>query len=556
MAPGGTYEVIEVDEGAGPIRIFAKTLASLGDLIEQGRQHGEATCIVDGDHRLTFDDYFAKVDGLAAHLANRPDCKPGDVIALNMRNSAAWMIGFSAIVLSGHIPALINSRSSSAAMHAAIEDGAAVLMVVDEKRLDALRGEGNVLPAICWDAGGKRSDADDFYELASGATDAYSRPEVEATDTAALFYTSGTTGRAKAAAISHRAIITGSMNTQMAREAIFQRMADAYNTDVETITANLPQSSSLLVFPLFHVSGCSSLFLVSLASGAKLVLQRRWSAEDAFKLIDAENVTAMTSVPTMLWDILRSPVRSNYDLSSLTAFSSGGQALPAGLLDELFAAYPNAFFGTGYGMTEMSGSLCQATGEEFLKSPNSSGRVLPIVDLKTVDDDGNDLPAGAPGELWARGAGAMNGYWLKGEVNKPFKPGGWYATGDVGRVDEDGYVFILDRKTDMVISGGENIYCAEVEKVLGAVEGVDDITAFGVPDNRLGEVLYVVAVSNQPADIIRGAVEAHANSALGMYKRPRQIFVQTDALPRSATHKVEKRLVRERILAQIQDPKH
>lgn len=544
MGAGGVFETRTAELDGFSVRVFTAAPDTLAEFISRGRANGAATFIVETGQRLTFDDYFARVDRLAAHLAGRADCPPGSVVALAARNSANWMVAFSAIILAGRIPALINSRGNAASMLAAVEDGGAGLLIADAKRHQQLTEIGCDLPVICLDDEAAYPGALHLSDLLRDEPVQLPFPEASADDVAVLMYTSGTTGRAKAAALSHRSMVLGVMNTQLARRAILERMADAHGMDVEAMIAHMPQASSLLIFPLFHTSGCSALFLTSLVNGDKLVLLPRWNVTTAFKAIEAEKVTAMTAVPTMLWDMLNAPDRSQHDLSSLRAFSSGGQAIPADLLNGLRDVFPGAMFGTGYGMTEVNGSIGQAVGEEFLSRPAAAGRLLPMADICVVDEDERSLPLGETGEIWVRSASLMKGYWLKGRINRPFRPGGWYATGDIGRVDEDGYIYIVDRKTDMVISGGENIYCAEVEQALKSAPHVSEVAAFGVPDERLGESLVVAVVSDDPAERVIEAVQHQAEQALPAYRRPRAIHVRRLPLPRNAMDKVVKNEVR------------
>lgn len=549
MGPGGAFEVVDAQVDGRTVRVFSSAPQALSTFINQGRVHADKTFIVEPGLRLTFGEYFERVDALSAHLMSREDCPQGSVVALAARNSAAWMIAFSAIVLSGRIPALINSRSLGPTMRAAIEDGDAHLLIADEKRLAQLREAGCDVAAISLDGEGLSAPDLSLKDLLATEPTGEGGPTGQAEDLAVLMYTSGTTGRAKAAALSNRSMVLGVMNTLLARRAILEPMAAAYNIELAVLESQMPQGSSLLIFPLFHTSGCSALFLTSLLNGDKLVLLPRWEFTEAFQAIQDEKVTSMTAVPTMLWDLLNAPNRGDFDLSSLRSFSSGGQAIPMPLLNSLREAYPEGVLGTGYGMTEANGSVAQAIGEEFLSRPDAAGRVLPMADVKVVDESEQDLPQGQVGELWVRSATLMNGYKLGDKINTPFKDGGWYATGDIGRVDEEGYVYIIDRKTDMVISGGENIYCAEVEKALSGIDGVSELAAFGIPDDRLGEVVVLAVVSDRPADEIGRAIAAKATSSLATYQQPKDIHVRDEKLPRNAMDKVEKNRVRQDYLA-------
>lgn len=545
--PGGAFEVASIEGERGPVRVFKTAPATLGDLVERGRRHGEAEFAVLDDRRLTFNGFFAWADALAAHLDKGPAGR-GEPVALAMGNSLEWMAAFAGIVLSGRIPALINSRATGPDMAAAVEDAGAALVIADAKRLERLREAGCSLPAMASEGAPAAESLEAI--MASGAP-RQSAPMAAPDDVAALFYTSGTTGRAKAAALSHRNIVTGITNTSLARAAILRRMAEAYQVDLAIIEANMPRTCSLLMFPLFHTSGCMALFLSSLAEGGKLVMLQRWDVEEACRLVEAEKITSFPGVPTMLWDLVHSEGAKSRDLSSIVTISSGGQALPLGVLKAVTDAFPKAVIGAGYGMTETSGSVSQATGEEFMRKPEASGRLLPMVEARIVDEAGSELPLGEVGEIWVRGANVMKGYWLKGAVTGPFREGGWLATGDIGLLDEDGYITIVDRKTDMVISGGENIYCAEIEQAFSRHPDLVETAAFGAPHDRLGEMLILAAVSPRAATDKKGLIDeldAFAAQHLAGYKRPRDIVVTAERFPRNAMDKIEKHIVRQRYL--------
>ena len=350
-------------------------------------------------------------------------------------------------------------------------------------------------------------------------------------DPCTILFTSGTTGQIKGAVLSHRNMITGMLSVQLSGVMIAQRMADQYGMPLDQLMARMPQQAVLLVYPLFHISGLGSAFLSPMFSGSKVVIMRRWDAQKALRLMAEEKVSMFTGVPTMIWDVLHTAQLAGSDLSSLTNVASGGQALPVNLLQEIRAACPQAAMGTGYGMTECAGSVAQAVGEDFVRKPSAAGRVLPMVDMRTQGPLGAVLPRGEVGEISVRGAMVMQGYWNRPEETAAVLGAeGWLSTGDVGYVDDEGYVFIVDRKKDMVISGGENIYCAEVERVLGELPGVTECAAFGIPDERLGEALVAVVVATGQSEdgIIREVGER-----LARYKAPQRVVISSETLPRN-----------------------
>ena len=530
MAQGAPFEV--VDRGA--VRVFRHAPENMSAVFDRARSFGQAEFIISGERRLTFDDVFQAADGLSAWLVDEFGLKAKQAVAISMQNCPEWMIAFIAIINAGGVAVLINSRGTGVTMSRAITDADCVLVIGDEKRLSRLGKAGYT---------GKTLSHDDFPNPVTDFTPI----RAKSSDLAAMFFTSGTTGVAKAAAISHSALITGMMNTQMAMAAVFQKMAAAYNIDVETLRSQMPQSCSLLIFPLFHTSGCSAVFMTALVTGGKLVLIDRWDADEALALIEREKITSFGGVPTMHWDLLRASNFDNHDLSSLMAISCGGQALPLNLLAEIREAFPKAFIGAGYGMTETCGAISQANGEAFLANSSASGQVLPMVDVQIVDEDGQVLPLGEVGEIWAKGATLMEGYYGRPEETAASMSGDWFKTGDIGRLDENGYIYIVDRKTDMVISGGENIYCAEVEQALGRHPCILAIGTFGVSDDRLGERL-VACVRVKPGTSADDIL-AFARENLADYKVPMDITVQSDPFELNALGKIQKFKMREDYLA-------
>ena len=537
MSPGAPFEVIQRDIGGEQIRVFKNAPPDLASSLNAARRYGDAEFIVSGKRRISYAEFFTKADRLAAALGRDYNIQPGQSVAIAMKNEPEWMMAFVAIVLAGGVAVLINSRGTGAAMHQAVIDSETQLVIADERRREKLRDTGCELPFIT-----PETWPTDKAEPVSVTR----APE----DLVAMFFTSGTTGTAKAAAISHRNLVTGTMNTQLAMAAVFVKMARAYNIDVETLRSQMPQSSSLLVFPLFHSSGCSAVFLTSMLSGGKLVLMDRWSAAGALKLIETEKVTTFGGVPTMHWDVLHAENFDKYDLSSLMSISCGGQALPLNLLDAIRAKFPRAFIGAGYGMTETSGAIAQANGEAFLAKPRASGQILPMMDVQISSEDGEPLSIGSVGEIWVKGATLMQGYYGRPEDTARSMSGPWFKTGDIGHLDEDGYIYIVDRKTDMVISGGENIYCAEVEQVLGRHPDLISVVAFGVPDDRLGERLVVSAQSNNP-ELTSDVVIEFAQIHLGQYKVPTDIALQKEPFRLNAMGKVEKHSVRSAYLTRM-----
>ncbi len=524
-APGQPFAMAEQDGR----KHFTALPPDLNLLIEAARRHGDAIFIVEGDRRYSYADVFARRDALVPLLG----IAPGDRVVISMRNRAEWVIACLAVWRAGGVPALANSRGSPAEHAAAVAEVSPALVIADDERADLLRAAGHA---------GRLLLAGEFPPPAAQALP----PPVpcRADDPAVILFTSGTTGRSKGAVLSHRNLITGIMAMQLSGLMILHDKAAQLGITPEQIIAAMPQAAVLVVFPLFHISGLGAAFLSPMFSGSKLVIMRRWDPEDALRLIESEKVTQFTAVPTMLWDVLNRARVADADLSSLRSVSSGGQALPINLLEAIRQACPHAVMGTGYGMTETSGSLSMAIGEDFIRKRASAGRVLPLVEMRIMGEDGQPLPRGQAGEIVVRGDMVMQGYHGRPEETAAvLSPDGWLKTGDIGLIDEEDYVFIVDRKKDMVISGGENIYCAEVERVINEMPEVSECAAFGIPDERLGELLVAMVVAD---GLDAGTVIARVADALARYKAPGQVIFSPEPLPRNAVGKIDKVQLRTR----------
>jgi long-chain acyl-CoA synthetase len=537
-APGSPFEI---GERSG-MRAFVNATSDLNMLIESAQRHGSKTCIVEGERRLSFNEVFALRDALVPELR----IARGDRVAICMRNRAEWMIGFLALIKAGGVAALINSRGAAEELVAMVAQVTPVLVLADAERAALLRQGGY--------AGRILDPTAEVTEvlgtvsptlLGMEPTVPKTVPETSVTsadDPAAILFTSGTTGQVKGAILSHRALITGIMSVQLAGLMVLHDTARAHGIPVETILANMPQAALLQVYPLFHISGLGAAFLSPFVSGGKIVIMPRWDTDEALRLIAEEKVTQLTGVPTMLWDMLNRAKLGAADLSSVRNIGTGGQALPVNLLDAMREAAPQAVMGTGYGLTETAGSVAMAVGDDFIRNRASAGRVLSLVDMVTLDGAGNPQPPGEIGEIAVRGPMVMSGYWnAPASTEAVLSADGWFRTGDIGYVDAENYVFIVDRAKDMVISGGENIYCAEVERVLGELPGVSECAAFGITDERLGELLVATVVAQ---GLTVDAVKAAVGERLARYKIPAHVAFSTETLPRNVMGKVDKKTLR------------
>jgi long-chain acyl-CoA synthetase len=547
----GPFAMQEIVAHGRKIRVFAGTKRNLPAFFQDAEADFADRDLVaeEAGRRWTYGEIFARSRRLASALQDRYGVKPGDRVGIAMRNRPDWIVAFLAATRIGAIAVLFNSRGAADELAAAAADVTCSVHVADRPRAEMLRDADTETPIILVaDEPGESpalAHAAEFEAvLATAARDAEivdSEPDAPA----AILFTSGTTGRPKGAVLTHRnltTLVAGIQFNQAAGGLVARKRGAA--------PARPPAPySALLVFPLFHISGIMAVVTVMMLGGMMTMI-RRWSPELVLDLVESNNITSVTGPPLVLSDLLDQP-RAAERLAGVTRFLAGGQATALDLVGRVSKMLPQAAQGVGWGATETTSSVCGCAGAVFAAKPDSCGPPLPIVDLRVVDDDGRDLPQGGIGELWVSGASVMPGYWNAPEATAATFDGGWYKTGDVGFVDEDGFVHVVDRKKDMVISAGENIYCAEVERVLSSDPAFKESALFGVPDRRLGERAIAAVTLREGSRRTEDEVKALVRAALADYKIPSEVTFDLGPLPRSVTGKVDKRALRARYLQRI-----
>lgn len=544
---GAPFEVVETAVGGVPMRVFANAPSSLRAVLETTRAFGSRDFIVYRDERYTFADHLQTVAGLADWLHRVHGVDKGDRVALGMRNYPEWLFTFWATQALGAIAVPLNAWWSGPELRYALEDSGACVAVIDGERLERLAEHrhgldlsavvvsrhGGALPAatVRWE--------DVIAHLDMGVE--LPAVDIAPDDDATLLYTSGTTGRPKGAIGTHRNHVTNFMNT-----ALLGAMASLMSTGTTEPAPGAPTPAALQTFPFFHIGGLSGLYIYT-GFGGKLVLQYKWDLEEALQLIERERIMALAAVPTIVRQILESPLTERYDLSSVGGISSGGAPVPPDLItriDEMFASRVSP--ANGYGLTETTSAVVINAGSEYVGKANSVGRPVIVADVRVVEPaSGEDQPRGSIGELWFRGPNIVRGYWNKAEATAAAFTDGWFHTGDLGYVDGDGFIFVVDRMKDVVIRAGENVYCAEVEAVLFEHPGVGDVAIIGLPHRELGEEVAAVVQPKPGVEVSAAALQEHVAQRLARFKVPAHIFFQDDPLPRTATGKVLKRDLRE-----------
>ena len=548
-APGQPFELVESVVRGERCRIFRNAPRSLAQLYPAARAHeGQVFTVMDGA-RLTYAQAFAQAASLAAYLG-ASGVASGTHVAIAMRNRPEWLVSFIAISALGAVPVLVNSRGAAAELAYSLKYTRCRHLFADEgcARLLAQQDCGDVAGIVVGEVPASLPRWQSYAQvLGQAGPQALPATPCAPEDPALIMFTSGTTGEPKGAVLSHVGVLTALMANQLSGALLGARLAAQLGVELATLARQAPQPCTLLVFPLFHTSGCLSVFLTTLARGGKIVFLPRWNATRALELVQQERVTALPAVPTMLWDVLQCADLERFDTSSLVSLGTGGQAMPQNLLQAIQARFPRALLGTGYGMTETNGMVSLAVGEEFVRHPDTAGRPLATADIRIVDEEGREVPGGVAGEVCVRSAQNMIGYWERAEADAAVFRGGWLHTGDVGYLDAAGFLHIVSRKTDMVISGGENIYCAEVERVLTQHPQVLEAVTFGVPDERLGEKLLAVIVARPGAALDEAQLQDFCSTRLARYKVPLAWHFDEGPLERTATGKVMKERVCQRL---------
>ncbi|MBK3397365.1 MULTISPECIES: class I adenylate-forming enzyme family protein [Methylobacterium] len=544
-APGSPFAVAETPIRGVPTRIWANAPLTLRDVFVAGRAHGQKTFLVYEDERATFEAFGRATLALAADLI-RGGVRPGDRVVVAMRNLPEWPVAFFAAILAGAVVTPLNAWWTGPELDHGFLDSGARVAIVDEERWARIAERRAAYPALARvllarapAAPGTESLSDIIGPVADWAgLPEGSLPEVAVgpEDVATLFYTSGTTGRSKGAIGTHRAGACGVMAHPFSAARAFLRRGEP----VPAPDPAAPQRVALLSIPLFHVTGCFATLVPNLYRGGRLVMMRRWDLARAMALIERERCTSAGGVPTIAFQLLDGMAAGTHDLSSLETISYGGAPAPAELVRRLRAAFPKAQPATGWGMTETSGTFTHHQGEDYVHRPDSCGPALPVCETRAVDPEGRTLPPGEVGELWVKGPNVVAGYWNRPDADAEVMREGWLRTGDLARIDAEGFVTIVDRAKDMLIRGGENIYCGEVESVLYEHPAVVDAALVGIPHPTLGEEPGAVVAIARGAQTSEEELRAFVAARLALFKVPVRVLLHEEILPRNPNGKILK----------------
>jgi len=541
-APGGPFALGRAEIRGQTFSVFENTPPSLRAVFDSARARGDEIFLVYEDERWSFADVMARVDEIAHLLATRYGVKPGDRVAIGMRNYPEWIASFAAITGMGAIAVCLNAWWTPDEIAYGLEDSGSVVLVADRER--ALRAapvlEKLGVRCVVARPGDEPLPAglDRLQDvLEPGA--APSPTPIDPQDDAMILYTSGTTGHPKGAVSTHHAVLSAllAFACRAAANPLISPPAEPH-----------PYAPSfILVVPLFHVTGLVPVMLSCFANGFKLVMMYKWIPERALELIERERVTNFVGVPTMSWDLLESQDFGRRDTSSLASVGGGGAPAPPELVQRIEKGFRRGRPGIGYGMTETNAYGPQNAGDDYLKRPRSTGRTVPTVELRVTDPEGREVPRGEIGEIWFRGPNLIRGYWNKPEATAETIVDGWLRSGDLGRMDAEGFLYVEDRVKDMVLRGGENVYCAEIEAVLYEHPAVYEAAVFGLPHERLGEEVAAAVLPREGVALGAEELQQHIAARLAAFKVPTVIEIADRQLPRNASGKIMKRELRDEL---------
>jgi long-chain acyl-CoA synthetase len=540
---GQAYELSTVAGPYGPRKVFVNAPATLGQLYADAAS--DAPFIVFGDERYSFREASTAAARIAHLLVDELGVRPGDRVAISMRNYPEWMLAFMAATSVGAIAVAMNSLWTPDEMAYGLTTCGVSVLFADTERLErlALCATDPALRVVA-----VRADAvpDGAIRLDAVLGDhPTSMPDiaVDPDDPAIILFTSGSTGHPKGVLSTHRNVISALLSWEL--DARQNLLRGAVAPPVAGV-----RSAALLGVPLFHVLGMHAVFLSSFRSQRKVVSMHKWDPAVAAELIERERVTSFSGPPAMTGDLVREAQRSQRDLSSLQSVGGGGAARAPEQVRQIDATFRHAAPNTGWGMTETNAIGTTIGGDDYLTHPSSAGRCLAVLELRVVDDSGAPLPPIERGELQIRGTSMFREYWNRPDATaEAHAEDGWFRTGDVAYLDDEGYLFIVDRIKDLIIRGGENIGCGQVEAALLAHPDVVEAAVYAVPDERLGE--EVAATVHGTAALDLDELRTFLGQHLAAYEVPRYVFLSPEPLPRTGSGKLFKRQLRDEAVASL-----
>jgi steroid-24-oyl-CoA synthetase len=556
-APGAQFAWSEQEVRGIPMRVFDQAPPHMRFMWELSAGFGDQPYIVFEDEMITYGEAHAVVRSLAHHLRDVHGVGAGDRVAIAMRNYPEWALAYWAVISLGAAVVGVNAWWTSAELEYGLSDSRPKVMIADDERverllpvLDALRAEQPMHVISVRSDRPLPDDASRWADIvdAPGAPDTLPDAEIDPDDDICIFYTSGTTGFPKGAQLTHRGSVHNLLHLAFANtSAAMASSRIAEQSGVKEEKSKDVPPTIMVPTPLFHVTANNCVLHPGTAVGAKLVFMHKWDAGRALELIEREQVVSFTGVPTMSREMLLHPDWDTRDTSSMASMGGGGAAVQPDLVEKIDGAKGAVKPSTGYGLTETSGIITAVGNIFFSARPTSAGLVMPTLEAKVIDEEGNDLPEGSRGELCVKGPVVVKGYLNRPEATAEAIQNGWFRTGDIVTIDDDGFVHIVDRAKDMVLRGGENVFCAEVEAAIYEHPNVAEAAVFGVPDERLGEAVGVAIFLVDGTALSAEELSTHLEPRIAKFKIPEHVWFRDEPLPQNANGKFVKRELRDEL---------
>lgn len=548
-APGMPHALEDATVLGRRVRVFTNGPASLRALYESTAS--DLPFLVYENERMTFAEAWAAASRVGHVLVHHCGVRAGDRVAIAMRNYPEWVLAFCAVTSIGAVVVAMNGHWQADELLYGLQDSGATVVLADAERVARLtqpqvRAALPQLQCLAVRTPALPAGVHALQALTDAAGEVPMPPATIAPDEhATILYTSGSTGHPKGVVSTHRNILSALLSWELDR-AVAERVAG-----LEPPAEPPPQPGTLLAIPLFHVSGLHASYLASYRTQRRMVAMYRWDPEQAAELIARERLTSVNAPAAMTGDLVRVARQNRLSLATLVTVGGGGAPRAPEQVRQIGASFGQALPNTGWGMTETNAIGTGIAGEDYLARPASAGRCAQVLELRIVDETGQALPAGQRGELLVRGTSVFPGYWMRPEANaRSFVDGDWFRTGDVAYLDEEGFLFIVDRIKDLIIRGGENIGCGQVEAALLLHPDVHEAAVYAVPDERMGEEVGATVHGAPGLDV--EALRSFLAQHLARFEIPRYIRVAPGPLPRTPSGKILKRQIQQAALAEHQ----
>ncbi|ABZ76655.1 AMP-dependent synthetase and ligase [Shewanella halifaxensis HAW-EB4] len=539
-AVGAPFELVQLDQGEISVPVYLNAPKDLSEVIEASRRDDESTFLVYQDDVYSYRRFYSEVDALAIWF-HEQGVVQGTRVAIALRNRPEWAVSFAAIAKLGAVPVPLNSLGQPKELWSAIDEVMPKILVCDKARWNKLDTQvsNNIFKVLVVDDNDKITAEVSHYEDAiveANTKTSLPRLNILPEDTALILFTSGASSNAKAVISTQRAVCQALYNI----DYISAISAMTSPKIVARIMANAKPPMLLTAVPLFHVSGLHAQLLTALRSGRGMVMMHRWDPTEAVKMIKQHNITQFNGAPSMVMQLLREPgFLSTSILDNMAGLGFGGSGLPEVLVELVLKEMPNHMVGSGFGMTESNGVGSSSSGELFRVSPKSSGMLSPLVKIKVCDPIGDELSEGEIGEICIQSVTVMREYLNNHAGTQEAIRNGWLHTGDIGYLDHNGFLFIVDRLKNVIIRNGENIASVEVESSLMLHNAVKEAAVFGVADEMVGESVVAVISLKNGHSTDEEALKLHVAGQLASYKVPSTIHIIDDDLPRNPAGKLQ-----------------